>query len=160
MVASIPVIEVADERDAHGRRRPDRERHALHPAEVAHVRSEFLVHPVLVALVEEVKVLLAQGRQETVRVEKLPDLAVGPRGAQLITKDALPARDENLEEPRLRHALHRDPLRRRRLQINNLASRHVAEEGTRHHAFHLPARHRVHPEDRVRGRMTRFQQQV
>jgi hypothetical protein len=76
MVAAVPAVEVADDRDAGRRGRPDREGDAEDPAEVARVRAQLLVDPVLVALVEEVEVLVAERRQEAVRVAELPDAAV------------------------------------------------------------------------------------
>ncbi len=79
MVAAVPAVEVADDRDAGRGGRPDRERHARHAAQVAQVGAELVVDPVLVALVEEVEVLVAQRRQEAVGVAELPDPPVAPR---------------------------------------------------------------------------------
>ena len=81
MIPAVPLVEIAHDRDSRGRRRPHRKRHAGHAAERAHVRAELFVDAVLVALVEQVEILVAQRWQKAVRIEELANLAVGVRRA-------------------------------------------------------------------------------
>ncbi len=49
---AVPVVEVADDADRARVRRPDRERRAAHAVDLAHVRAELLVQPLVPALAQ------------------------------------------------------------------------------------------------------------
>src|SRR5205823_1228644 len=72
----VPAVEVADDVDALGVRRPDRVERAGDAVHRAGVRSELLVETVVRAFVEEVEVVL---REERPRPDRLPGLR-GLRG--------------------------------------------------------------------------------
>lgn len=87
MITTVPAVEIADNGNPRGRRRPNREGHAMDTAKIAHVRTELVIDAVLVALIEQVQVLFADRRQEAVRVEELTVLAIRIRGPVLVPKD-------------------------------------------------------------------------
>ena len=72
--------------------------HAVHAVDLAHVRAEFLVDEVLVALVEQVKVVVADRWQERIRVPELPHMPARVGGAELVFEHVGLARDRHLEE--------------------------------------------------------------
>jgi hypothetical protein len=65
---SVPEVEVADDADRSRRRSPDRERGADDAVDLAHVRAQTLVDPLVPTLGCEVQVELAERRREGVRV--------------------------------------------------------------------------------------------
>jgi hypothetical protein len=64
----VPEVEVADDADGARGRRPHRERRADDAFDLAYVRAEELVDPLVAALGGEMEVELAEGRRECVRV--------------------------------------------------------------------------------------------
>ena len=62
MRVGIPAVEVADHGDALGVRRPDREVSALLSVNLGQVRAELLEQPVVVAFVEQMKIVAGQQR--------------------------------------------------------------------------------------------------
>ena len=71
-LVAVPVVELADQADALGVRRPHRERHPVDHAvgrgEAARMRAEDLPQSFVAALGEQVQVDLAERGQEAVRV--------------------------------------------------------------------------------------------
>ena len=96
--APVPVVEVADDADAVGGRRPDGERDAAHVAEVADVRAQLLVDVPVAALVEEVLVERAEGGHEGVGVELRERRAAGVVDAQAVGEELHAPRQPELEE--------------------------------------------------------------
>ena len=66
--AAVPCIEVADHAEAARVGRPDRERHARDAAQLARMRAEHLVGPLVLELAEQVEVEVADRWQEAVRI--------------------------------------------------------------------------------------------
>jgi len=64
----VPMVEIADEADAHRIGRPDCEPHAPNPMKYPEVRTEQAVEFIVAPLVVEEKVHLFYCRQETIRV--------------------------------------------------------------------------------------------
>ncbi len=73
---TVPVVEAADYRDAAGARGPDGEAHTPDAFERHRMRAEFVVDVVVIALSEEIQVLLSQRRRKTVGVFQLDLVAV------------------------------------------------------------------------------------
>ena len=71
-LVAVPVVELTDQADALGIRRPHRERDPVDDAvgrgEAARVRAEDLPQPLMAALGEQVQIHLAERGQEPVRV--------------------------------------------------------------------------------------------
>ena len=63
MAGLVPGIELADDRDRVGVRRPHREVGAALAIDGGRVRAQFLVEPVVIALVEQVEIVVAQERE-------------------------------------------------------------------------------------------------
>ena len=152
------MIEIADHRNPRRSRRPHREGHARHAPHVAHVRPEFFVHAMIVTLVEQVDVLLAQGWEKAIGIEKLVDLAARKRRAQLVAKHPRPLGDEYLENSQGVETRHDDRRRPGRFEIHHFKAFRSADQRTHHHAFAAAVRERVHAEHRVRRRVTGFKQ--
>ncbi len=74
MVAPVPAVEIADHRHPLRRGRPYRERHSGNAVQGPQVRPELGVNAMFVALVEEIKVLVAERGQERIRIKELADL--------------------------------------------------------------------------------------
>ena len=104
----------------------------------------------LVALVEQVKILAAQRRQEAVRIEELADLAVGIRSPQLITEKALPLGDHALEDPLWRQERHGMGRRFRRIELDHLAGGRAAQERPGYETRRPSVSDRMHPQDGMR----------
>jgi hypothetical protein len=60
MTFSVPLIEAADHDNPIRVRRPDREISALFAADAHSMRTQFFVEPAVTALVEKIKILVAQ----------------------------------------------------------------------------------------------------
>ena len=75
---AVPVVELADQADALGIRRPHRERHPVHDAvrrgEAARVSAEDLPQSFVAALGEQMQIHFAQRGQEAVRVGHVVDM--------------------------------------------------------------------------------------
>ena len=76
MKATIPAIEIANDRNPRRRRCPHGKRNAGHATQGAQVSTEFIIDPMFIALVEEKQILIPERRQKAVRIEELPDFAV------------------------------------------------------------------------------------
>ena len=75
MAASIPAVEVTDERDALGVGGPDGEVNPIDPVDAPQVRPQVIVGPQVGAFVEEVLVVAAQLRPEGVGIAPAPAAA-------------------------------------------------------------------------------------
>ena len=82
--ASVPEVEVPDHRDAPGVRGPHGEARACDAFELYRVRPELFVEPEVVALAEEVNVLLAEHSGKPVGVFDLGLSATLPRDLQTV----------------------------------------------------------------------------
>jgi len=133
VVAAVPVVEVADHGDAGGAGGPEREGDTLHTAAVAQMGAQLGVDPVFVALVEEIEVLGAERRQETIGVMELADLAVVFGRAQHIAEDLGLLWDEHLEETLRGDQLHRPGLAVG--LVHHLALRCTLQKGAHHDAL-------------------------
>src|SRR5947199_10738457 len=71
--------------------------------------SELLINAMFGAFVEQVEVLIAQRRKETVRIVELPDFTVGLLDSQPVTKHLRAVRNERLDEAQRIQLLHRLP---------------------------------------------------
>jgi len=60
MARGMPLVEVADDRNPLGIRRPDGEQRAVHTIDVGRMRAQLVIQPAMGALLEQVDVLLAQ----------------------------------------------------------------------------------------------------
>jgi len=120
------------------------------------VRAELLVGAVLVALVEKIKVLLPERRQETIGIEKLPQLAARIARAELVFENLRPLRNKNLEHALRREARHRKFPPRLAREIDDLAAFGAANHRAHDHALRLAVRDRMHAEHGVRRCMFRF----
>jgi len=119
------------------------------------VRPELGVDAVFVALVEEIKVLLAQRRQKRIRVVELPDLAAVQLHTQLVAEDLGLPGDENLEETAGRELFHRPAGRGSGHERDGVAGvdygafRGFPDEGTHDHPFAAAPFRRVHAQQAV-----------
>ena len=68
MDASVPRIEVADDAEAARIGRPDRERHSGDTAQLARMRAEHLVGPLVLEFAEQMEVEVAERGQKAVRI--------------------------------------------------------------------------------------------
>ena len=75
METPVPVVEIADDADALGVRRPDGETRAGNAVNHAQLRAELLVNFPLVALAEEEQIRFAQRRQKGKRVARAARVA-------------------------------------------------------------------------------------
>ena len=82
--ATVPAAEVADHADAACVWRPDSEGHPGRPIDGHRVSAEHVVQALVGAFADQVKVQLADGRTEPIRVVAFPRCAVGQREAQPI----------------------------------------------------------------------------
>ena len=112
---AVPVVEVADDVDGLGARRPHGEGHAPDVAEragvVPHVRAEDGPELLVAALVDEVPVDLAEGRCETVRVVLLVLDAVAVLDEQAVVVRRREVRRGHRPDA-VTHVLQVDPLAR------------------------------------------------
>ena len=76
MKATIPAIETADDRNPRRRRCPHGKRNSGHATKGAQVRTEFVVDPMFITLIEQEQILIPERRQKAVGIEELPDFAV------------------------------------------------------------------------------------
>ena len=95
MAAAVPLVEVADHRDALGVGRPHREMHAGHPLVHDGMGAELVEQPQVRALGDVIVVERAEHRAEGVGVEELPG-AAGIAGAQPVA-DARAGPDRSFE---------------------------------------------------------------
>ncbi len=96
--AAVPRVEVADDCDRARVRRPDRERGADDAVDVADVRAEPLVQPLVASLHREVQVELAERRQERVRVAERVRAPVRVRDLELVLERQARVREQRLPE--------------------------------------------------------------
>ena len=82
--AAVPAVEVADDADALGVRRPHREVHADRRPDADAMRAELLERAVMRALAEQVQVEVAEHAAVAIRIVDLDDVAAGERDAQPI----------------------------------------------------------------------------
>ena len=75
----VPAVPVADDRDAAGVRRPDRERDAV----LAHVRPEPLVDPLVAPLSREVKIQLAELHPWSSSMRRMPATGIDTQSGRL-----------------------------------------------------------------------------
>ena len=94
---AVPVVEVADHRDARGVRRPDGEMHARDAGMLDRMRAQPLPQPAMRALADQIVVELAQHRAEAVGVVHLPR-AAGIVGAQRVAEPDRPVLEHALEQ--------------------------------------------------------------
>ena len=94
--SSVPKVEVPDHRDTPGVRGPHGEARACDAFEFYGVRPELFVEPEVVALAEEVKVLLAEDGRKPVGIFDLGLAATLPRDKQTVGHHL---RDGSGEEP-------------------------------------------------------------
>jgi hypothetical protein len=70
MLATVPVVEITDDADSLGGRRPDRERNAFRAADLRNMRAEFIVDLLVTAFAEEMEINFSKrgrvGRNVTV----------------------------------------------------------------------------------------------
>ncbi len=152
-IASVPTIEVSHQRNPQRRRRPYREGHAGNPADHPRLRPEFLVDPVLVALVEKIQILRSEGGKETIGIMELPRLAVRVGGTQPVGKDPGSFRNEALEKPLRREQFQLVGRSALALDIDHRARHGIPQQRPNHDALAAAPRMRMHPEDPVRRGM-------
>lgn len=85
VTAPVPAVEIADHRDAHGVRRPDREAHALHAFVTGQLRAQAGGQLAVVAFGEQVQVEFAEQRPEGIGVFAFLH-AVRPVHAQAVAR--------------------------------------------------------------------------
>ena len=64
MVATIPVVEVANDRDATGTRSPDGKSNAINSLMFSSESAEFLIDAMVGPLIDQVEVLFAQAGEK------------------------------------------------------------------------------------------------
>ena len=125
--APVPAVEVADDADAVGVGRPDREVDPGDRAAVRRVRAEFLVSAQLRALAQQVEIEVGQDPAEPVGIVHLAGAAVLPADAQAVVhgqRVPRPPRHHPLEQVGPCEASHRErPARHRREQLDVLGVR-------------------------------------
>ncbi len=105
MVAPIPMVERADDADALGVRRPDREAHPRHVADAPRMRAEESVSVEVVACAEALEVRRIELRRKAIRVVVLvPEIALR-LPADSVRQRQRVARADPLEQSRARDAL-------------------------------------------------------
>ena len=73
--APVPMVEIADDADALGVRRPDGEAGAVNAVNHAELRAELVVNFPLVALAEEKQIRFAERGQKRIRVARAARVA-------------------------------------------------------------------------------------
>ena len=76
MIATIPMVEIADHGNSLGIGRPKCEGDTYDPLDIAHLRAHFVMHKVVVTLTKEIHVVGRKCGQKTIRVRKLANLPV------------------------------------------------------------------------------------
>ena len=97
--ATVPRVEVADDRDRACVRRPDGERRARDAFDLAHVRAELLVQLLELPLAEQLQIEIAKRRQKRIRVAQREG-AVGVLDLELVLERQLRLRQQRLPEAR------------------------------------------------------------
>ncbi len=82
--ATIPTVEVRDDAHAPGVRRPDRKGGACLAVDGSQIRSEHRPQLAVVALAEQMKVELAEGRGKAIGIAAFPAVAVGEVEAESV----------------------------------------------------------------------------
>ena len=144
--APVPGVEIADEVDARGVRRPDGEGDARDAVHDPQVRAEDLPELLVRPLADQVQVQVAEGREEAVGVAALELAAVGEAKAQPVGRGVRVPLEQGREEPALVQAAHRDG---DRVGQQRLGAGGVGLEGAQHPGPGAP-RHGVDAEDAVR----------
>ena len=91
------MVEIAHHGNPRRGRRPDREGDAGHAPHLPRLGPQLVEDAVLVALVEQVQVLLAQRGQKTVGIGELPDFPTRIGRSQLVAENSAASGDEGLE---------------------------------------------------------------
>jgi|GEM_PF-4384950 len=123
VVAAVPSVEVADERDLRRIGSPHGKTHALHALVCAHMGSKFIVNPVLVALAKQIEIVRAQRRQKRIRVAQPPRAAARVCDIKRIHEMLAAARELYLEKTGGVEARHRPALAHGGRSIRALAAR-------------------------------------
>ena len=76
MIATIPMVKIADHRNSLSIRRPNCERDAFDPIDISQLRSHFMMHEVVTALAKEIDIVVRKCGQKIVGVRKLANLTV------------------------------------------------------------------------------------
>ena len=76
MIATIPMVKIADHRNSLGIGRPSYKGDTYDPLDISHLRAHFVMHKVVVTLTKEIHVVGRKCRQETIRIRKLASLPV------------------------------------------------------------------------------------
>ena len=145
MIPRVPRVEITHERHARGIGCPDSEGHARDITHLALVRAEFFVDALLGALVEKIKILIAQRGQKGIRVVNLVNLAPRSLVAQLVTKHA-PLRQKQLVESLRGQQIHRIRRCAGRIEIHQLTLHRPADKSPGHHALLALMGDGVHPQ--------------
>src|SRR5437763_14299292 len=97
--ASVPGVEIADQADPAGVRRPDRERDALDAVMHDGMRAELLIAGEMVAFDQQMDIEFAEHRRKPVDIVELVHMAA-PRNAQPVTERRLAVRHAADEKAR------------------------------------------------------------
>src|SRR4029077_6386360 len=96
---AVPGVEVADQRNGAGGRRPDRERGAGDAIELDRVRAQARVELLVATFADQVQVELAERGQVRVGVTQRERVAVGIADLELVAQRQRRPRDGALEDP-------------------------------------------------------------
>ena len=97
MASAVPGVEIADDADALGIRRPDGEGRPFHAVDFAEVCAQSFEGPKVRSLGQQPDVQFPENRRESERVVGLLH-AAGPFDTQAIVKESIVAEDGRLEE--------------------------------------------------------------
>jgi hypothetical protein len=151
--APVEMAKITDDTDARRVRRPNRESHAVDVVDRKPASAHDFPEPLVRALAEVVQILLAERREEPVRIIAFPRSRVGKIVLQSIPREPFRKRQDGAEQP-CSQRLHRHGG-----SVFRNAGR-AARLGMKGAHEALGIGYRVHAEDRVRLRMASLQQRA
>ena len=105
VVAPVPVIKIADNGNPLRTRSPNCKRDTSNTIKLSQMSAHFVVCLMIIALVKEIKIILGQSWQETIRIVELTNLTIVTLNPQAIGKHRLATGNETFKKAVLGQAL-------------------------------------------------------
>ena len=107
VIAAVPTVEITDDGNAAGRRRPNRKRNPANTVDFAYVRTELFVNAVVIALVNQIQIAFRNRRPKRIAVGHFGDLSRVVFNDESVGKNFLIAREPRFEKSVFAQAGHR-----------------------------------------------------
>ena len=141
MITPIPVVKLTDQAHALGVRCPHGKARSSDAIDRPQLRAELLIHPTIIAFVEQVKIRFAQGREKGIAIAVPPRVALIVRDHQIIRVNFAGTLRDTLEDSAVVDSL-------LLADRDHLHLRGVMKISAHHHAAAVAER--VHAEQLVR----------